>query len=107
MHDLSTMSDDYLRYAEYLMGHAETLQTARRLMGAASSRMPDVAAARAEVAAAIKDVRKTVSADQYNTWEFCAVARDPDSFAFCDGGGATADDLRDGSDDLCDDFDDE
>jgi hypothetical protein len=48
---------------------------------------------RAQAARSILEVRQLIRENGFNTWEVCAIARDPDGFAFCDGGGATADDL--------------
>lgn len=45
-------------------------------------------------ARSIREMRRLIAENGYNVADVCAIARDPDKFAFCDGGGATAADLR-------------
>lgn len=48
---------------------------------------------RAYAAASIREVRRLILENGYDTWEVCAIARDPGKFAFCDGGGATPENI--------------
>lgn len=51
-------------------------------------------ATRDRVAAEVRACRQWLRDAGYDAAAVCAEFRDPDAFAFCDGGGATAADLR-------------
>ena len=49
---------------------------------------------RLQAARAIREARRLIRANGYDVAEVCSIARDPDAFAHCDGGGALARDFR-------------
>lgn len=104
MKNPATIPDSVMQEIERRMAHAAGLQETRRHVvrhhGRAEwqwlSTTPHErhGRERAQAARWILEAREMIRANGFDTWEVCAIARDPDKFAFCDGGGATADDLR-------------
>jgi hypothetical protein len=50
---------------------------------------------RREAAASIREARRLIAENGYDVADVCAIARDPGKFAFCDGGGATPENITD------------
>lgn len=50
---------------------------------------------RRQAAASIREVRRLIAENGFDVATVCAIARDPDAYAFCDGGGATAATIND------------
>jgi len=48
---------------------------------------------RSQAARAVLEARRMIRENGYETWHVCAIARDPGAFAFCDGGGATPENI--------------
>ena len=48
---------------------------------------------RSQAALWIREARALIRLNGFDTWAVCAIARDPGKFAFCDGGGATAENI--------------
>lgn len=48
---------------------------------------------RAQAARWIREARQLIAQNGYDVAEVCAIARDPGKFAFCDGGGATPENI--------------
>lgn len=89
---------------EALMSLADDLQASAkqitRMLGRAETIYRRTAptfghgAARGRVAEEIRACRQWLRDAGYDAAAVCAEFRDPDAFAFCDGGGATAADFR-------------
>jgi hypothetical protein len=50
---------------------------------------------RRHAAASIRAARRLIAHNGYDVATVCAIARDPGAFAFCDGGGATPENICD------------
>jgi len=48
---------------------------------------------RVQAARAVQAARKLIQLNGYDVATVCAIARDPGKFAFCDGGGATPENI--------------
>ena len=103
MKNTATIPDSVLREFERRMARAADLQETRRHVVKHHGRSewqwlsttPHERHGRERLQAArsILEARAMIRENGFDTWHICAIARDPDSFAFCDGGGATAADL--------------
>lgn len=104
MKNPATIPGDIRHWAEVDMRRAADLQAAARQAAAdvgrqtvifrrSSLAFPD-RGSRGEVARRIVALRRRLRDAGYDAGRVCAEFRDPDAFAFCDGGGATAADLR-------------
>jgi hypothetical protein len=49
---------------------------------------------RRQAARAVLEVRQLILANGFDVATVCAIARDPAAFAFCDGGGATPENIE-------------
>ncbi len=104
MKNPALIPDNVMQEIERRMSHADNLQETRRHVikhhGMAEWRWLSTTPherhgrERSQAARWILEARDLIRLNGFDTWHVCAIARDPDGFAFCDGGGAAADDLR-------------
>jgi hypothetical protein len=104
MENPATITDRIRDRGEALMSLASDLQSSARqitkMLGRAETiyrrASPTFAhgAARDRVAREVRACRQWLRDRGYDAAAVCAEFRDPDAFAFCDGGGATAQDFR-------------
>ena len=100
MKNPATIPDHIMQEFERLMARADDLQETRRHVVKHHGRTewswlsttPHERHGRERLQAArsILEARRLIRENGYETWQVCAVARDPDGFAFCDAGGSTA-----------------
>ena len=108
MKNPATIPDNIMLEIERRMAHAEELQATRRFVTrsygswhwsecSTPGRGYDADAEhdrRAAAARSIQEAREIIRRQGYDVAEVCSIARDPDAYAFCDGGGALAADFR-------------
>ena len=104
MKNPATITDSIRDRGEALMALAADLQASARqitkMLGRAETidrrTAPTFAhgATRGRVAEELRACRRWLRDRGYDAAAVCAQFRDPDAYAFCDGGGATAADLR-------------
>lgn len=103
MKNPATIPASVMREFESRMDHAAGLQETRRHVirhhGMAEWRWLSTTpherhqAQRSQAARWIREARKLIAENGYDVAEVCAIARDPGKFAFCDGGGATPENI--------------
>jgi hypothetical protein len=103
MKNPATIPDNIMREIERRISHAASLQETRRHVVRHHGRREweyltttpheRHGRERSQAARWLREIRGLIAANGYEVWHVCAIARDPDAFAFCDGGGATAADL--------------
>jgi hypothetical protein len=108
MKNPATIPDHIMLEIERRMAYAEELQGTRRFVTrshgvwhwsecSTPGRGYDADAEhdrRVAAARSIREARETLRRNGYDVAEVCSIARDPDAYAFCDGGGAVAADFR-------------
>lgn len=96
----ATIPDQVMRELERRMARAEEMQERRRLVTRRHGRFAwsecstpgrgyDADAEhdrRQEAAASIREARRIIAENGYDVATVCAIARDPDAYAFCHGG---------------------
>ena len=100
---MSAIPDSVMQEFERRMAHAEELQETRRHVikhhGMAEWRWLSTTDTlwhgqqRRQAARRILEARRLIREHGFDTWLVCSQARDPDGWAFCDG-GCTAAELR-------------